>query len=203
MKLNKMKIYLTFILLVFIQSSILAQEASDYFNRAANEYIYKNEQVALNTLGVGLSKYPNDEKLKKLKEKLEKEKEEKDQEQDKDNQNQDDQENEKQEEQQNKEEQEKDKEKQEQQENQDQEPEDEKNADEKEQSQQPQEEETDEEGKEMDEPPQTRKDKLEELNLTEEKAQMILEAMKNNEIQYIQQNTRKATKKQDSNKPDW
>ncbi len=199
MKLNKMKIYLTFILLVFIQSSILAQEASDYFNRAANEYIYKNEQVALNTIGVGLSKYPNDEKLKKLKEKLEKEK---DQEQKKDQQNEDDQQEEKQEEQENKE-QEKDKEKQEQQENQDQESEDDENADEKEQSQQPQEEETDEEGKEMDEPPQTRKDKLEELNLTEEKAQMILEAMKNNEIQYIQQNTRKATKKQDSNKPDW
>jgi len=32
---------------------------------------------------------------------------------------------------------------------------------------------------------------------------MILEAMKNNEIQYIQQNQRKATKKPDQNKPDW
>ena len=31
----------------------------------------------------------------------------------------------------------------------------------------------------------------------------VAEAMKNNEIQYIQQNKRKATKKPDSNKPDW
>ena len=55
----------------------------------------------------------------------------------------------------------------------------------------------------MDQPPQSRSQKLEELNLTEEKARMILEAMKNNEIQYIQQNKRKPTKKPDSDKPDW
>lgn len=48
----------------------------------------------------------------------------------------------------------------------------------------------------------TRK-KLEEMNISEEKAQMILEAMKNNEIQYIQQQKRKATKRPDSGKPDW
>ena len=35
-------------------------------------------------------------------------------------------------------------------------------------------------------------DKLKEMNISEEKAKMILEAMKNNEIQYIQQNKRKA-----------
>ncbi len=198
-----MKIFLTFFLLIVIQVMSLAQEATDYFNRAANEYIYENEQLALNTIGAGLSKYPDNEKLKRLKEKIEKDKQEKDQEQKKDQQNQDDQQDEKQEQEQDKEGEEKDKEKQEQQENQDQESEDDKNADEKEQSQQPQPEETNEDGKEMDEPPQTRKEKLEELNLTEEKAQMILEAMKNNEIQYIQQNTRKPTKKQDSSKPDW
>ena len=47
------------------------------------------------------------------------------------------------------------------------------------------------------------KEKLEEMNMSPEKAQMILEAMKNNEIQYVQQNKRKATKKKDSSKPDW
>ena len=46
-------------------------------------------------------------------------------------------------------------------------------------------------------------DKLKQLNISEEKARMILEAMKNNEIQYIQQNRRKATKKKQSGKPDW
>lgn len=46
-------------------------------------------------------------------------------------------------------------------------------------------------------------DKLKEMKISEEKAKMILEAMKNNEIQYIQQNKRKATKKKDPDKPDW
>lgn len=46
-------------------------------------------------------------------------------------------------------------------------------------------------------------EKMEELKISEEKARMILEAMKNSEVQYIQQNQKKATKRPDSNKPDW
>jgi hypothetical protein len=46
-------------------------------------------------------------------------------------------------------------------------------------------------------------DKMEELKISEEKARMILEAMKNSEVQYIQQNQKKATKRPDSGKPDW
>ena len=41
------------------------------------------------------------------------------------------------------------------------------------------------------------------MNISEEKAKMILEAMKNNEVQYLQQNKRKATQKKKSGKPDW
>lgn len=59
------------------------------------------------------------------------------------------------------------------------------------------------EEKEKEEPKPTPSDKLKEMNISEEKAKMILEAMKNNEIQYIQQNRRKATKKKESDKPDW
>ena len=44
---------------------------------------------------------------------------------------------------------------------------------------------------------------LEDMKISEEKAKMILEAMKNAEVQYIQQNQRKATKRPDSGKPDW
>jgi len=51
--------------------------------------------------------------------------------------------------------------------------------------------------------PKSTAEKLEEMNLTEEKARMILEAMRNNEIQYIQQKQRKATERPDSGKPDW
>jgi hypothetical protein len=46
-------------------------------------------------------------------------------------------------------------------------------------------------------------EKMEELKISEEKARMILEAMKNSEVQYIQQNQKKATKRPDSGKPDW
>ncbi|MFT4737738.1 MAG: hypothetical protein ACJAZM_000700 [Cyclobacteriaceae bacterium] len=45
--------------------------------------------------------------------------------------------------------------------------------------------------------------KLEEMNISEEKAQMILEAMRNSEIQYLQQQKRKATKRPKTGKPDW
>ena len=46
-------------------------------------------------------------------------------------------------------------------------------------------------------------EKLQQMKISEEKAKMILEAMKNQEIQYLQQNKRKATKPKDRNKPDW
>jgi len=63
------------------------------------------------------------------------------------------------------------------------------------------------EEKESDEQPKTPeeelKEKLKEMNMSEEKAQMILEALRNNEIQYIQQQKRKATKRPPSGKPDW
>ena len=39
--------------------------------------------------------------------------------------------------------------------------------------------------------------------VAEEKAKMILEALRNKESQYFQQLRKKATKKQDSGKPDW
>ena len=65
-----------------------------------------------------------------------------------------------------------------------------------------------EEGEEQDkeeqeQPSPTPEDKLKEMNISEEKARMILEAMKNNEVQYIQQNKRKAKKRKDPDKPDW
>ena len=70
-----------------------------------------------------------------------------------------------------------------------------------------QEQEESEEGEENDENPEdkqpTTAEKLEEMNISEEKARMILEAMKNKEIQYKQQNKRKAKKPKKSGKPDW
>ncbi len=54
----------------------------------------------------------------------------------------------------------------------------------------------------MDLPPSV-SEKLKEMQMSEEKAKMILEAMKNQEVQYLQQNKRKATKPKDKGKPDW
>jgi hypothetical protein len=46
-------------------------------------------------------------------------------------------------------------------------------------------------------------ERLKEMNISEEKARMILEAMRNNEMQYIQQNRRRPEKPRDRSKPDW
>jgi Ca-activated chloride channel family protein len=46
-------------------------------------------------------------------------------------------------------------------------------------------------------------EKLKEMKMSEEKARMVLEAMKNQEVQYLQQNKRKATKPKTKGKPDW
>jgi hypothetical protein len=47
------------------------------------------------------------------------------------------------------------------------------------------------------------RDKLEQMKISEEKARMILDAMKNQEKQYLQQQKRKPTQSRDRNKPDW
>lgn len=60
-----------------------------------------------------------------------------------------------------------------------------------------------EEGEENQPPQPSTQDKLQEMNMSEEKAQMILEAMKNNEVQYIQQSKKKPQSRPDDGKPDW
>lgn len=59
------------------------------------------------------------------------------------------------------------------------------------------------EGEQKEDPMEKLMDKLKEMNIPLEKAQMILEAMKNNETQYVQQKKRKATERKRSDKPDW
>ncbi|HXA02603.1 MAG TPA: hypothetical protein VNW99_11485 [Cytophagaceae bacterium] len=45
--------------------------------------------------------------------------------------------------------------------------------------------------------------RLKQMNMSEDKARMILEAMKNSEIQYLQQIKKKGKPKYDKDKPDW
>lgn len=63
--------------------------------------------------------------------------------------------------------------------------------------------EEDQESEKEQEVPSSLKQKLEQMNMSEEKANMILDALKNQEVQYLQQNKRKATQSKDSSKPDW
>lgn len=105
----------------------------------------------------------------------------------------------KQDEQQKKDQEQKDKENQE---KQDQEKKEKEEKDKQKQEQQKQEDEQKKE-KEQKEIPPSVKEKLKDMDMSEEKAKMILEAMKNQEIQYLQQNKRKATKQKDKTKPDW
>jgi tetratricopeptide (TPR) repeat protein len=85
-------------------------------------------------------------------------------------------------------------------EQQDKEKKEQKEQEKKEQEQKDQEEKEKQDKKDI--PPSVR-EKLKEMDMSEEKAKMILEAMKNQEIQYLQQNKRKPTKQRDKSKPDW
>ena len=75
----------------------------------------------------------------------------------------------------------------------------------KKEEQKPEDAEKTEEQKEKEKQEKLKKflEKLREMKISREKAEMILEAMKNNEIQYVQQNKRKAKKKKNHSKPDW
>lgn len=62
----------------------------------------------------------------------------------------------------------------------------------------------DDKDKDKNQKPNPERDKkLEQMKISEEKAKMILDAMRSQEVQYLQQNKRKATKPRDRSKPDW
>ncbi len=152
-----------------------------------------------------------------LKKKLEEQK--KQEQQQKDQQQKDQPKNEKQKEEQKKEEQKKQEENQQKEKNEQQEKEkveqkkkeqaekEKKDKDGKEQKDDKEEEQNDKEQQEKDKQKEENakqlSEKLKEMKISEEKAKMILEAMKNQEVQYLQQNKRKATKPKDKGKPDW
>ncbi len=74
---------------------------------------------------------------------------------------------------------------------------------EKEQQQKEQEKKDQQNKDDKNKPDPSLSEKLKDMKISEDKAKMILEAMKNQEVQYLQQNKRKATKPRDRGKPDW
>jgi Ca-activated chloride channel homolog len=79
----------------------------------------------------------------------------------------------------------------------------EKKEQEEKEKEQKEKEQKDKQNQEKKDIPPSVKEKLKDMDMSEEKARMILEAMKNQEIQYLQQNKRKPTKQRDKTKPDW
>lgn len=148
----------------------------------------------------------NYEMLKKKIDEQKKKEEEEKQKQNKDEEKQDPQNKD----QQNKEQQEKDQQNKDQQQK-DQEQKDQEQKEKEEQEKEQQEKEQQEKEKkeqekknaEQEEMPNLDREKLKEMQISEEKARMILEAMKNQEKQYLQQQKRKQTQSRDRNKPDW
>lgn len=182
----------------------LSQGAQGYFNSSANFYVQNKREDALRSVLTGLQKYPNDQKLKALADKLKEGKKKEDQKRNQENKEQD------QKDKQQKDQQKKEQEQKEQKDQKDQNKDDQKSKEEKKDQQakdkkegeEDKRENKDEKNEKTDNSPQLSQ-KLQQMKMSEEKAKMILEAMKNQEIQYLQQNKRKATKPRESNKPDW
>jgi outer membrane biosynthesis protein TonB len=194
-----MKNVLTFILLI-IGLATFGQTPVDFYNNGANQFIDGNKALAINTLNSGIKKYPNNEELKALKKRIEEEDKEKQDQDKKDEQNKD---------QENKDEKSEEKKDEKGKEDKDsKEKQDQKDAEEKEKSENGEQKEEGKDGEKSEEQKKQEmqdatKQKLQEMNMSEEKAKMILEALKNNEVQYIQQRKREATQRPDSGKPDW
>lgn len=201
---NKIIVSFAFFFALSFQA-IWAQNAGDFFNKAARSYVKTEKDQALTTVNEGLSKFPLDPKLKALKEKLEQ-----DQEKDKQEQDQKDQEQQDKEQQQQQKEQSQDQ----QQESQDKGEKTEEDkakesqkGDPSEKSQDPASENANDQ---MDAKLEDRqkameefKEKLKAMNLTPEQAAQILESMNAAELRYIQQNKKKPTERPKRGIPDW
>lgn len=200
---NKFSLFL-FVAFLFFSQEIEAQTAGDFFNRAARSYVKTDKENALKEVNEGLGQFPEDAKLKALKEKLEKEQKEEEQEQQQDQQQQN-------------------------QQNQSQDSEGEQGESEsQEQDGEQTEEDKAKEGQEGKDPSQQSeeagenandqmdanladrqkrmeemREKLKSMNLSPEQAAQILESLNAAELRYIQENKKKPTQRPKRGLPDW
>jgi Ca-activated chloride channel family protein len=187
----------------YVANGQVLDRAEEKFHTASAQYIEKQYDQALATVKEGLRIKPNSEKLEALRKLLEQEKKNQQQQQNQEQQKQDkDKQDQKQDQ--------KDQQQKDQQDNSDEKKQDGNNKnDEENQKKSDQEQKENEPSKPEDEKEQKNDEKpapsqrLEDLKMSEEKARMILEAMKNQELQYLQQKKRKATQPRDRTKPDW
>jgi outer membrane biosynthesis protein TonB len=196
---------LLFFLAFATTTAALAQEpvAEAKFHEGSRFYINGNREAALASVKQGLNTEPGNPKLNQLKKLLEEDKKKQEQEKkDKEQKEKQDKKNQDKQNKEQKEKEQKDKEDKENKDNKEKEDKEKKDKDQKEKKEQQQEEKKDSKEKKEEVPPSV-SEKLKEMQMSEDKAKMILEAMKNQEVQYLQQNKRKATKPKDKGKPDW
>jgi hypothetical protein len=202
----KTKILFSAFLLGFclVGETVVAQTAGDFFNRAARSYVKTAKEQALREVNDGLAKYPNDTKLKALKEKLEQEQQQEEQEQQQDQQQQN-QQNQQQKDPSQKEDSKSDQK--------DGEKTNEDKAKEGQKGENPsqQSEESGQNGNnQMDanladrqKKMEAMREKLKGMNLSPEQAAQILESLNAAELRYIQDNKKKATQQPKRGLPDW
>lgn len=204
-----------FILLIVLLACSLGSQAQSSriaFNQAANLFIEGQNQQALQRVNAGLRQHPNDAQLKALKEKLERQQEQQQQQEKEKEKEQEQQQSEGESEQpqEEKEQQQKDGESEQQEQEGKEGEEEKKEGGEKEKEGENGKEKKEGEGQEGEEEQQQPKPglseterRLQEMDISPEKARMILEAMKSNEVQYLQQKRRKSSRRSSSGRPDW
>ena len=201
---TKHRIYLGLAFMLLFAVKVQAQSAGEFFNRAARSYVKTAKEQALKEVNDGLAKYPNDAKLKALKEKLNQEQEEEQQEQNQDQQQQN---------QQNQEQKDPSQKEDSKSDQKDGEQTNEDKAKEGQKGENPSQK-SEEAGKngndQMDanladrqKKMEAMREKLKGMNLSPEQAAQILESLNAAELRYIQDNKKKATQRPKKGLPDW
>ena len=201
---TKHRIYLGLAFMLLFAVKAQAQTAGEFFNRAARSYVKTAKEQALKEVNDGLAKYPNDAKLKALKEKLNQEQEEEQQEQKQDQQQQN-QQNQEQKDPSQKEDSKSD------QKDGEQTNEDKAKKGQKGENPSQKSEEAGQNGNDqMDanladrqKKMEAMREKLKGMNLSPEQAAQILESLNAAELRYIQDNKKKATQRSKKGLPDW
>ena len=201
---TKHRIYLGLAFMLLFAVKVQAQSAGEFFNRAARSYVKTAKEQALKEVNDGLAKYPNDAKLKALKEKLNQEQEEEQQEQNQDQQQQN-QQNQEQKDPSQKEDSKSDQ-KDGEQTNEDKAKEGQKGENPSQKSEdagQNGNDQMDADLADRQKKMEAMREKLKGMNLSPEQASQILESLNAAELRYIQDNKKKATQRPKKGLPDW
>lgn len=202
-----MKTKLTFWMLLatlLLVGQAPAQTAGEFFNRAARSYVKTAKDQALKEVNDGLNKYPNDTKLKALKDKLTQEQEQEQQENSQEQQQQNQQNQEQKDS--SKKEDSSSQQKEGEQTNEDKAKEGQKGENPSQQSEAAGENANDQMDANLadrQKKMEAMREKLKGMNLSPEQASQILESLNAAELRYIQDNKKKATQRPKKGLPDW